>query len=297
MNARWLPVVALLVVNLLYGANYTIAKEVMPEFMQPFGFILLRVSVTTVLFHITLAFFNWRVPDKKDIPRFILCGFLGIAANQLMFFQGLSMTSRITASLIMITVPVLVLIFSAIFWKERLTRLKLTGVVLGAIGAGGIILGKQAVPGESDVWGNVLVFLNAGSFAAYLVTVKGLMRKYDPLMVITWVFTFGLAFVLPFGYDQLTQTSFATMPTGIWLAVGYVVLLNTYVAYGLNIYALQKVNPSVVGIFIYLQPVFASVIAIAFAGEVLTWQIIAAAVLIFIGVYLVNRKPAAVKPV
>lgn len=291
MNARWLPVVALLIVNLLYGANYTIAKAAMPEYILPFGFILLRVSVSVVLFHITLAFFNWRLPDRKDIPRFILCGFLGIAANQLMFFQGLSMTSRITASLIMITVPVLVLIFSAIFWKERLTRLKLSGVVLGAIGAGTIILGKQAVPGESDVWGNVLVFLNAACFAAYLVTVKGLMRKYTPLMVITWVFTFGLAFVLPFGFGQLATTNFAAMPTGIWLALAYVVVLNTYVAYGLNIFALQKVNPSVVGIFIYLQPVFASVIAIVFAGEVLTVQIIIAAMLIFTGVYMVNRKP------
>ncbi len=289
MPRSWLPYIALLVVNLLYGANYTIAKHAMPAFIQPFGFILLRVLVSAILFHITLAFTGWRMPQLKDVPRLLLCAFFGVAANQLMFFQGLSMTSRITASLIMITVPVLVLVFSAIVWKERLTPLKIGGVVLGALGAGFIIAGRQGLPGESDVWGNVLIMLNATSYAAYLVTVKGLMRKYPPLLVITWVFTFGLPMVLPFGYQQLAATNFAAMPMGVLLAIGYVVVLNTYVAYGLNIAALQKVNPSVVGIFIYLQPVFASTIAILFAGEVLTLQLVAAALMIFVGVWLVNR--------
>lgn len=280
---------------MLYGANYTIAKAVMPQYMQPFGFILLRVLIATILFHITLSFVKWQLPALKDVPRLMLCGFFGVAANQLMFFQGLSMTSRITASLIMITVPVLVLVFSAIVWKEHLTPLKIAGVLLGALGAGFIITGRQAVPGESDVWGNVLIMLNATSFAAYLVTVKGLMRKYPPLMVITWVFTFGLPMVLPFGFSQLVSTDFAGMPLGILMAVGYVVVLNTYVAYGLNIYALQQVNPSVVGIFIYLQPVFASIIAIIFAGEMLTLQLIAAAMMIFVGVWLVNKPVAHIK--
>lgn len=291
MPKSWLPYIALLVVNLLYGANYTIAKEVMPNYMQPFGFILLRVSVSTLLFHLTLLLLKqWQLPNKQDVPRLILCAIFGVVANQLMFFQGLNMTSRITASLIMITVPVLVLLFAAIFWKERLTPTKITGVVLGAVGAGLIITGKQAVPGESDVMGNVLIMLNATSYAAYLVTVKGLMRKYKPLMVITWVFTFGLPFIIPFGYHQLAAVSFSTMPLGITLAVAYVVVLNTYGAYGLNIYALQQVNPSVVGIFIYLQPVFASTIAIIFAGEQLTPQLLIAALVIFVGVWLVNRQ-------
>lgn len=295
MPKHWWPYIALLVVNLLYGANYTIARSVMPDPVTPLAFILMRVIAATFLFHLTLVFFKWKLPKKEDVPRLVLCGLLGVATNQMLFFEGLSRTSRITASLIMITVPILVLIFSAIVWKEHLSLPKIAGVLLGAVGAGMIITGKKANPGGSDLTGNILVFLNATSFAAYLVTVKGLMKKYDPLTVITWVFTFGSVFVIPFGCQQLIAIDFSSFNTETWLAVLYVLVLNTYAAYGLNIYALQHVNASVVGVFIYLQPIFASVVAIIWADEALSLPLVLAAFIIFIGVYLVNRpqKPAA----
>lgn len=295
MPKHWMPYVALLVVNLLYGANFTIARVAMPTYISPLAFIMLRVIAAAVLFQLTALAFKWRMPAKEDIPRIVLCGLFGVAINQMLFFEGLARTSRITASLIMITVPILVLIFSAIVWKEQLGFTKIVGVLLGAVGAGMIISGKKADPGGSDLIGNVMVFLNATSFAAYLVTVKGLMKKYDPLTVITWVFTFGSLFVIPFGYSELAQTDWQGLTLAAWLAIGYVVFFNTYVAYGLNMFALQQVNPSVVGVFIYLQPIFASVVAIIWADEALSLPLVLAAVVIFIGVYLVNRpqKPVA----
>lgn len=289
MPKQWMPYAALLVVNLLYGANYTIARVAMPDHISPLGFILLRVVVTAVLFQLTLAVTKWRFPDKEDIPRVLLSALFGVAINQMLFFEGLARTSRITAALIMITVPILVLIFSAIVWKERMSLSKIIGVTIGAIGAGMIITGKKADPGGSDLMGNVMVFLNATSFAAYLVTVKGLMKKYDPIMVITWVFTFGSIMVIPFGYNELMATDWNAFTPAVWAAIAYVILMNTYAAYGLNMYALQKVNASVVGVFIYLQPIFASVVAIVWADEELSLPLVLAAVIIFVGVYLVNK--------
>lgn len=294
MSKSWLPYIALIVVNFLYGANYTVAKTIMPGLIQPFGFIFIRVVITSILLHLTSLFVFREKIAWKDVPHFILCGLLGVTINQLFFFKGLSMTSRITASLIMITTPILVLTFSAFAGKERMSWQKAVGVILGAVGASWLIAGKRIGVIESDSVGNLYVFLNAASFAGYLVTVKSLMNRYHPLTVLKWVFTFGALFVIPFGWGEFQQVEWASFNSGAWLALLYVVLLNTYVAYGLNLYALSKLNPSVVGIFIYSQPVFATIIAMLFAGEYITGNLFVAATLIFGGVYLVNRKPRAV---
>lgn len=262
----------------------------MPNYIEPFGFILLRAATACVFFWTVHRFFVQENVARSDFGRLILCGLFGVAINQLMFFKGLNWTTPINAALIMTTTPVLVLVTSALLIGERITWRKVVGVSLGITGAILIILygGTPIVEAENQFLGDIFIFINATSYGIYLVLVKSLMRKYHPMTVIKWVFTFGFFFVIPFGFNEFRVVEWSTFPVGIWLAVLYVLLGATFLAYLLNAAALKALNPSVVSIYIYLQPVLATIIALIFGKDALTLQKALPSVLIFIGVYLVS---------
>lgn len=286
----WKVHLTLLTVNLIYGANYTIAKEVMPAYIKPYGFVLLRAACATALFFIIHRMWFREKVDRKDFPRLLLCGFFGVALNQLLFLKGLDLTTPINASLMMITAPISVLLIAVVMKIEKLTVSKLSGVLLAALGAFVVIYqGKHYSAGSASFWGDIYVLINASSYAVFLVLVKPLMSKYNPFTTILWVFTFGLLFVIPAGWSEFTEIHWQ-MPFSAMLCAAYVVVGATFFAYLLNVSALNKVDPSLVGIYIYSQPVIASVIALAFGKDQLNWGKILAAILIFLGVYLVSKK-------
>ena len=283
---------ALFTVALIYGANYTIAKDVMGlGYLKPLPFILLRIVSGSFLFWLFHRFFIREKVERKDFPLLALCGLFGVAINQAFFFLGLNWTSPINASLIMTTTPILVLIISAIILGERITGLKVFGILLGAIGAGGLIAYGEEVAMGGNVWkGNLMIFINATSYAIYLVIVKRLLSRYHPITVVKWIFTFGLLYIIPFSYEGLLETNFQSFPTRIWLAVVYVLLATTFLAYLLNAFALSRVNPSIVSIYIYLQPLLATVVAMFAGSDQLSSVKLIAAAFIFTGVYMVSYK-------
>lgn len=266
-----------------------IAKEVTPLFIQPFGLVCIRVTGGLLLFSLFHFLFVRESVENKDIPKLILCGIFGVVLNQLMFLKGLSLTSPINASLIMITTPILVMLIASFLIKERITLNKAAGIGLGALG----VLIIQLQGGENvsgDLLGDIFIFLNASSYALYLVMVKPLMAKYDPFTVLKWVFGIGLPMVWVVGFQEFSVIEWESFPTGIWAALGYIVIGTTFLTYLLNMFALKRVNPSLVGIYIYTQPIIAAVIAVSLGKESLNPTKIVAAILIFIGVYLVSRK-------
>jgi drug/metabolite transporter (DMT)-like permease len=288
---------ALLAVNVIYGLNYNIAKLAMPAYILPFAFVLVRVAAGTLLFWLACTVLVKEKIARKDLLLLALCGFSGVAANQLLFFKGLSLTSSINSALIMITTPILVLVFAFITRKERITWLKALGVLLGFAGAGLIILVRTGPGAEaSSLLGDFYILLNAVAYAVYLVIVKPLMKRNNPLTVISWVFLFGTLMVLPFGFGELSYTNWSALPLNIWLCIGFVVFFTTFLAYWLNIYALSKVNASLVGIYIYIQPFLAALIAVFVVGESLSIGKLLSGLLIFAGVYLVS-KPTKVEVV
>lgn len=288
---------ALLAVALIYGANYTIAKNVLDQsYLTPNGFILLRVIAGAFLFYIIHSIFISEKIEKKDILILFLCGVFGVATNQLAFFKGLSLTSPIHASLIMVSTPILVIIISSIYLREAITVKKLIGIAIGLIGAGILIyMSSGGNDKMSSVKGDLYVLLNASSYGVYLVIVKKLMLKYHPFTVMKWVFGVGLILVLPFGAADLTKVNWADFPLDIWLAIIYVLLLTTFGAYVLNAFALATVNPTTASAYIYLQPVVATTIAVLFYNDVLSLGKIFCAMLIFTGVYLVSFGKAKAK--
>lgn len=289
MNRIFLSHIALIIVNLIYALNYTIAKDIMPEYIQPSGFILLRVIGGSILFFLTYLFFVKERVKKKDFFRLMLCGLFGVAINQLFFFEGLNLTTPINAAIIMTISPVLVIITSAIIIKEKITVRKIIGIFLGLIGACILILNSGDISFKNDFFtGNILVLINATSYAIYLVLVKTLMKRYNPITVMFYVFIFGLIFVLPFGIDEIQKIDLTTFHEEIYLKIGFVVICTTFIAYMFNAFALKSLNPSVVSVYIYLQPLLASLIAIALNSDSLSLVKILSAIFIFSAVFLVS---------
>lgn len=300
MRPRPLALLALFVVNLIYGVNYVVAKGLMPEVIGPSGFILLRAVGALLLFWLVRAFRPERVA-MQDALRLVLCAVFGVALNQLMFFQGLMRTSPIHASVIMLATPILVLVGSGVLLGERITLRKLNGVALGTAGALGIIF-VRAPEGISSPLGDLFILINAASFAIYLVMVKPLMKKYTAITIMSWTFLIGALFVLPFGAGELSAVRWSALTPAQIGAMTFVVVMVTFVAYLLNTWALHHVEASVVGTFIYLQPILAMVITVLYAryGESLIgrsadyvegigWFQWMCTGMIFIGVHLVTR--------
>ncbi len=284
-----LPHLALFLVNLIYALNYSIAKDVMPDYIGPSGFILLRVIGGSLLFFLTYIFFIKENVELKDIVRLLFCGLFGVAINQLFFFEGLNLTTPINAAIIMTVSPILVIIFSAIIIKEKITIRKLLGIFLGIVGAATLILKSGSISIDNAFFvGNILIFINATSYSIYLVLVKTLMTKYNPITVMFYVFSFGLIFVLPFGLNELLEVNTQSFSKIIYLKVAFVVICTTFLAYLFNAFALKTLNPSVVSTYIYLQPVLASVVAIFLKSDSLDFIKILSALFIFSAVYLVS---------
>jgi drug/metabolite transporter (DMT)-like permease len=288
---------ALFIVNALYGANHIIAKGVMPNYLTPNVFILLRVAGASLLFWIIKLFFVKEKVERKDILRLAVCAIFGVAANQLFFFNGLNLSSSINAGIIMTINPILVVILSFFILKEKITWQKSVGIIIGATGA--ILLTLTAGTGSGDsLLGDLFLFINAASYAIYLVLVKPLMKKYKPFTVITYIFSFGLLYVLfyPPTLMDLAETNFSQIPIDVVMKILYVIVGVTFFAYLLTVYGLKFLSPSVSSSYIYLQPVLVMIFTFLFGmwglsedyTDTITLEKVGYMLVIFVGVFLTS---------
>ena len=292
MNSQTKGHIAAITANLIFGANYSIVKHITPRVIQPFGLNVVRVLVTVFLFWL-LWFFNPKPikVSRKDWGLFVICAAFGIAINQMLFVKGLSLTTSIHASLLGLATPVFITIIAAVILKERLGIYKVAGLLSGIAGAAFLILQKESTgSGEAVFIGNLFIVMNAISYAIFLVISRPLMTRYSPLWVLRIIFTFGTFMILPFGWEQFIAVDWPVLDTSEWLAIAFSAILSTFAAYLLNLFSLKYITSSANGTYIYTQPVFAALVAIFFLGEQLTVAKIFAAILIFTGVYLVNKK-------
>jgi len=282
---------ALFSVATIYGINYTVAREVMRGgYIEPLGFILLRVITGAVLFWGVSMFLPKEPIRRQDVRLLILCGLFGIAINQMFFFSGLKFTTPINAALIMTITPLMVLLAAAVILKEKITFQKLIGILIGLSGAIAVVGYGQAISFSLEsLQGDIMIFINAISFGIYLVLVKSLMKRYKAVTVLKWIFTVGVIIVLPLGAGDLPGVNWSGFPVHIWGAIAFVLLMTTCVAYLLNAYALKYLRASVVGIYIFLQPVLATIVALLSGRDELSTFKIIAAIFIFSGVYLVSK--------
>ena len=230
MNKRILAFVLAFSASLIYGVSFTIAKDVMPLYIKPYGFILLRVVGATLLFWLI----SLSVPKEKitanDFVRIFFAALFGVVINMLFFFKGLSLTTPINGSVIMTTTPILVLLLSFVILRDKITVKKIMGIFIGMIGALLLVLyGPKAVSNAPDIkLGNFLIFVNAASYGLYLIVVKPLLKKYHPFHLIKWIYLMGLLMVIPFGFSEVQQVNWQLMPVVIFYKIGFIVFFTTF---------------------------------------------------------------------
>ncbi len=295
MDKRTAALLAAFGASLIYAINHTVAKGVMPTYIKPFGFILLRVLGAAILFWIASIWAPKQRIEKSDWPRVIACAIFGMVINMLMFFKGLQLSTPINSSVMITISPILVFLLSAILIKEKITLLRTLGILLGFSGALGLILfGAELRQDAPNIpLGNTLFIINAASYALYLVLVKPLTAKYHSFTLMKWFFLIGVIINFPITISEFNEVQWSSLPFDVILVMAFVVIGTTFFTYLLNVFALRTLKASTIGAFIYLQPLLAISFAMVMGADSLNVVKIVSALLVFLGVYLVTRKPKA----
>lgn len=290
---NWKSHIALFSANFFYGINYVIAKGIMPEYLSPIALVFLRIVPSALLFWIVGMAIKAEHFEKKDFLQLALAGFFGVFLNQYLFISGLNLSTPIDAAIIMTSNPIMVLLVASFVLHERISSMRLGGIIIGAGGALLLIFGKGFSGFEKGhLTGDLMILLNSVSFAFYMVFAKSLMQKYNAVQVLKWTFLFGGLMYFPFGLKPFTAIHWSVMPVTILLAIVFVIFFTTFLTYLLINYALRGLKTTTVSIYIYIQPVIAAITAILTGVDKLNLITISASVLVFAGVYMVSMVNA-----
>ncbi|MFL5738720.1 MAG: DMT family transporter [Flavisolibacter sp.] len=292
MKATTKAHLAVLGTNLFFAGNYSLVKLISPSLIGPFALNLFRVGGSLIFFWVLRPFDKEsRALSKQDLPRFLWCAVTGVALNQMLFVKGLTLTSTIHASLLILATPLVVTFFALWVLKESFTVFKALGLLLGVGGSVLLIMQKESSSQASDyLLGDLLILANAIFYAVYFILVKPLMKNYSPMQVIRLVFSFGFFMILPFGWKETTEAQWSAFHWQQMAALSSVIFTGTFLAYYFNAYSIHHLGAGITGTYIYTQPVFAVLIATIALHESFTWQKAFAAFLIFLGVWLVSFR-------
>ena len=294
MTKRTLALLAALGATTIYGLNHTIAKGVMPTYVQPFGFIMIRVLGATALFWgISFLGPKERI-EKKDWGRLLLCSLFGMAINMLAFFKGLDLSTPINSAVLVTTTPIIVVILSAFLIKEHIRFIKGLGIATGLIGAIVLIVYGQEIRQDAPniALGNILFLINSLFFGLYLILTKKLVAKYHPFTLMKWLFLIGIFLNAPIALPEFLEISWSTLPFDAIWKIAFVVLGTTFCTYLFNAYALTQLKASTVSAFVYVQPLVGILFAVFTGKDQLNPIKIGAALLVLLGVYLVSKRPS-----
>lgn len=274
---------------LIFGVNFSIAKAVMPDYINPLVLVILRSVVTAILFWITSLFMPKEQVSRKDLLYLFGCSFFGVVINQILFIVGLNLTSPINSSIIISTNPIFAFIFAALILKEKITIMKGTGLAIGLFGVMLLILQNGTPDLHSSTFiGDIYTFINIVSWAFYSVVIKKMLEKYHPVTVMKWTFTFAMFSTVPIGYSQWKLMDFSAIPITAWLQIGFVVVFATYLGYLLISFGLRRLSPTIVSTYNYTQPVIAAYMATIMGQDSINFVMVISSLLIFAGVFVVS---------
>ena len=286
---------ALLGSNVMWGVMAPISKFVLAGGIVTSAALTdIRIFGGALLFWIASIFFKAEKVDRKDYIKLFGAGFFSTAFNQLCFIKGVSLTSPVDASICTSTLPIWTMIMAAIFLKEPITGKKAGGVMLGLSGALLLIFfgGSRAAGTTSNVWGDLLCLLSQISYGVYLVFFQGIIKKYSPVTLMKWKYTFGALILLPLSFTSLFSVEWSTLPSQQWAGLAYVLFCGTFLSYLIVPLGQKHLRPTVVAMYNYLQPITAAAIAILWGLDTFNIFKLIAVVMIFSGVMLVNKSRA-----
>lgn len=283
------PIAALLSVQLLFGSLPVIAKPIL-SVIPASALVGIRVFIAALILS---AFQIYRkriwLQERKDYLRLAALGLFGVVLNQLLFIGGLSYTKASNVSLLVVTIPIFTLMIGALIGTEKLTRFKIVGVILAAAGAVILIDPRNASFSSSTTLGDTMIVLNSLAFGIYVATSKEVVMRNGSFRSMMWVFIFSTVMCAPLAAYSLASIDIASVSTETWIIVVYISIFATAVPYLLNAYAISRVSPTAVAVFVYLQPLIGFILAALFLNEDIGIRFAIATFTIFAGVYLVTK--------
>lgn len=278
-------VVALVLVQIFFATLPIAVKFALRELSSP-ALALLRVSGAAALFWIIhRATVRETVRGARDYALLAAYSLFGVILNQLLYITALSLTTATAAQTLVTAGPAMTLLIAILLGRETGTPAKWLGIALA--GSGALVLVGVGLH-EGSALGNLLALANVACYSIYLVISRGLLRRYDALTVITWVFTFGVVGMLPWGLGALLREAGGLSAT-TWMLMLYIIVVPSVGAYYLNTWALGRAESSLVSTFVYLQPPITAALAVPLLREHVSWRMLPAVVLIFAGVAVAIR--------
>lgn len=284
------PHAALVLTQFMFGTATVLGKFALLSF-PPMALVGFRVGGAALAFYFLQRFRGSLALDNgRDYWRFALFAFFGIALNQLLFFKGLSLTTATNTSLLAVTIPIFTIAISVMIGNDVLNWRKILGILLAACGVIYLINPQNASFSSATTQGDIMIVLNSLCYAVYVAISKKLISHYGALKSIAWLFLFGSIINVPIGIYSLSSVNLAEVSLTGWIFAAALVVFPTILAYFFNAFALARVEPSVVAVYVYLQPLLGFLMAIIFLGEHFSGRLLISAILVFIGVFLVTRK-------
>lgn len=286
------PYAALFLVQAFFGLLPVIGKVVLAV-IPSVALVGFRVGITAVvLFIFQRTRGRLRLSRRDDYRRLAVLSLFGVTFNQLLFVGGLSLTKASNTSLLAVTIPIFTLAVGAMIGSERLRAGKVLGIALAAIGVLFLIDPRNASFSSQTTLGDLMIILNSFSYGVYVATSKAVVTRNGALRSITWIFIFASVACIPLGMISLTSVDISSIDARIWLLIGYIGVFATAVPYLLNAWALARVSPSTVAVFVYMQPIIGFIMAVIFLDERIDLKFAVAALLVFGGVYLTTKGSA-----
>ena len=282
--------------NVMWGLMSPVAKFVMVGgAVTPLVVTDLRITGAMVLFWIASFFQKPERVAPKDLLKLLGATLLAIVFNQGCFIFGVGLTSPVDASIITTSMPLLAMVLAAIYLKEPITGKKVLGIAVGATGALLLILGSHQVSeakaaGNHYIWGDLLVLLAQFSYALYFVLFKNFVNKYSLITIMKWMFTYAFICALPFSYNDLLHTEWKSLQNTEIGALVFIVVGSTFISYVLIVIGQKNLRPTVAGMYNYVQPLVASIVAVCWGMDTFNFVKIISVALIFGGVYLVTNS-------
>ena len=284
------PHFALVGVQALFGSLPVIGKVVLTV-LPPIALVGFRVGITAgILFVVQLFRGGIWLRERSDYKRLAILSIFGISLNQILFIGGLSLTKAANTSLLAVTIPIFTILVGSILGTEKIRTRKLIGIVLAGLGVVILIDPRNASFSSQTTLGDLMIILNSLSYGIYVATSKDVITRNGAFRSMMWVFMFASIVCIPLGAYSITGVD-AEVPARIWMLVLYIAVAATAGPYLLNAFAISKVDPSVVAVYVYAQPLIGFLLAVLLLGEQIGPSFIVAAVLVFAGVFLTTRKP------
>ncbi len=296
--------ISMLAASVMWGLMSPVSKAAMnSDAVSSLLVADVRIFGAAILFWIISFFYKGeKVTRRSDYVRFFFAGLFAILLNQCVFVTGVSMTSPVDASIITTTLPIVTMIFAAVFIKEPITGSKAGGVLLGACGALLLVFGNRLLPGaavdaatsahSSNLFGDLLCFFAQCSYAIYLVIFRDLIKRYSPVTLMKWMFTFASIALLPVSARSLALTGWSSITFTEYAELAYVLVFGTFLCYLIVPLGQKYLRPTLVAMYNYVQPVVATIAAIIWGMDSFNILKVIAVILIFSGVFLVNKSKA-----